>query len=965
MSETEKLSICFISSREEAPEIVEVLSVLGEYQGPLGVDTETTGLSPHSDRVRLIQVASPDVALVVDLEAFRSEGRRRVDWSQPGLKELAAWLSGGTPKVLQNAAFDLNFLRGEGIVLGGSIFDTMIASKVLNNGHPNRNSLDAIAARELGAELSKEQQKADWGGELSAEMVLYAARDAAVLPQLVEPLKSKLKASKVGLGTLWDVFRLEEQCLRAIAAMQWFGFRFDRARGEALREALQVKAQGLMEELLEVMQARLKALYPKEPGMWLPLDADGSFNTRTKDSGSIRLGTKKYAGFNPRSPQQMVEKLTALGVILPPNEKGVPSMDQNLLAFIRKDDDLIDRYLIWKEAATQVTHIEKLLDSVGPTGRIHANYRQVGTDTGRLSCIAKGQKVLAPNGPIPIEDIKVGDNVYALDDEGRPLIKRVLNTWCNGIKEVVRIKWEASGHREPKYGELVCTADHLIRTDEGWIKAAELLPKQAVWHLRRSATPDRPRLYYRNKGCKTEQLVIKEQYFGKIGGAWHIHHKDHDKTNNCLDNLEVLTHSDHCSHHARSRRPEWLFTPEVIAKSQKNRVHKTGADTCNWIAISKYQALRMIAKSRGRLTYIAMDFDTFKRKCKELDIDVKKACKRYSSKGIYLNKRNVQAVYEAVGTVELAAKYLGIGTRKLNSLMLDFGILRTNHKVLSVTPCGEALVYDLEVEDAHNFIAEEICVHNCAGPNLQQVPREKEFRSLFIPENGWKLVVADFSQIELRVAAELSEEPRMLEAYRDERDLHTETAALITKKSGEEVTKEERTSAKLANFGLLYGAGAATLKKQAIAQYGIDISMKEAQELVKGFRTAYPRLYQWQVEAGEGTTRSVFTRYGRRRILVGRNDKFTTRINTQVQGTAGDIAKVAIAKLWQQLRRSRGEARLIAMVHDEIVLEVKEGVVEKWAETLKRAMEEGGAVVCSQVPIVAEVDTGETWAEAK
>jgi DNA polymerase I len=638
MSDSADLQICYVSSRGEGPEIVQVVELLVASPGALGLDTETTGLDPITKRVRLIQVASDSIALVVDLEAFREGGERQVDWTLPGLRELRQLLTGPKPKVIQNAAFDLNFLRGEGLEVGGHVFDTMIASKVLNNGHPNRNGLGAIVNRELGWELPKELQKANWAGEISTEMVLYAARDASALPQLVAPLTTKLKRSKVGDVTLWDVFRLECMCLRPISAMQWHGFGFDRARGEELLVALQAKAEGLMDELLRHMQAKLKARYPTEPGQWLPLDADGSFNTRTKETGAIRLGTKQYAGFNPRSPQQMVKKLAALGVILPPNEKGKASMDQNLLAFLRQENELIDQYLVWKEAATQVTHIEKLLGSIGPDGRIHANYRQVGTDTGRLSC---------------------------------------------------------------------------------------------------------------------------------------------------------------------------------------------------------------------------------------------------------------------------------------------------------------------------------------AEPNLQQVPGDKEFRSLFVPKEGYKLVVADFSQIELRVAAELSEEPRMLEAYRAGRDLHTETAALLTKKDWDAVTKEERRSAKAANFGLLFGAGPATLRKQAMSQYGLDLDLKEAKSLVDGFRKAYPKLYEWQVNEGESTTTSVFTRYGRRRILVGFNDKFTTRINTQVQGTAGDIAKIAIAKLWEHLRKAPDEATLIAMVHDEIVLEVREDVVDTWSVRLQGAMEGAGGVVCKLVPIVAEVSTGDTWAEAK
>lgn len=206
----------------------------------------------------------------------------------------------------------------------------------------------------------------------------------------------------------------------------------------------------------------------------------------------------------------------------------------------------------------------------------------------------------------------------------------------------------------------------------------------------------------------------------------------------------------------------------------------------------------------------------------------------------------------------------------------------------------------------------------------------------------------------------------MLEAYRAGRDLHTETASLITGVPLDKVTKEARTSAKMANFGLLYGAGPATLQKQAIAQYGVDMSIDEARNIVEGFRSAYPKLYRWQQEEGTRTTKFVQTALGRRRMLTGFNDKYTTRINTQVQGTAGDIAKLAIAKLWAQIGAALAdEARLIAMVHDEIVLEVKAGHEEHWATVLKTAMESAGAEICSKVPIEVEVSWGKTWADAK
>ncbi len=606
----------------------------------VGVDTETTGLDPRVDQVRLIQLGTTEFALIVDLDGWRHDGARDVPWDADGLRQLKALLEGGCLKVLQNAAFDLNFLRAEGVLLGGPIFDTMIAAKIINNGTGAPNDLGEIVWRNLKWRMPKELQKSNWSGALSPEQFVYSARDAICLPLLAPILRAKLALDIVRDDyTLWDLFQLEMRVLRPIALMQWHGFGFDKPGAEELRQSLTQEAEALKTLFLEHLDEEIRKNMPDDPNSWLPRDPDGSVNTREKDSGHKRLGTKLYKGFNPRSAQQMAQGFKKAGILLPVDEKGAPSLDQNLLAFLRNDYALIDQYLTWKTAVTKVSNIEKLLESIGPDGRIHCSYRQMGTETGRLSA---------------------------------------------------------------------------------------------------------------------------------------------------------------------------------------------------------------------------------------------------------------------------------------------------------------------------------------ASPNLQQVNRGKDFRSKFVAAPGCILVVADFSQVELRAAAQLSGEQRMIDAYLAGRDLHTETAALIAKVSFEDVTKAQRQSAKVANFGLLYGAGPATLQKQAVAQYGMDMPMSEAKEIVQGFREAYPTLYAWQQEQGTRTTPAVHTALGRRRMLVGFNDKYTTRINTQVQGTAGDIAKIAIAKLWDNIVKApANEARLIAMVHDEIVLEVRQGCEEHWGELLKTSMESAGAEICSKVPIVAEVSWGPTWADAK
>ena len=247
----ENVDFDFIRGPQAASLLKRRVTELGEAEGSLGIDTETTGLDPLANRVRLIQVASCDYALVVDVEGWRTEGERQLPWDAPGLQELKALLEGPQKKVLQNAAFDLNFLAGEGVEIGGSVFDTMIAAKVVNNGTGAKNDLGSLVNRVLKVPLPKELQKADWGGEISDEMVRYAARDAVCLPRMVAPLVAALRGAEVTPSvTLWDVFKLEMKALRPIARMQWNGFGFDAVAAAACRSHCKIMLRRLRHAFL-------------------------------------------------------------------------------------------------------------------------------------------------------------------------------------------------------------------------------------------------------------------------------------------------------------------------------------------------------------------------------------------------------------------------------------------------------------------------------------------------------------------------------------------------------------------------------------------------------------------------------------------------------------------------------------------------------------------------------------------
>lgn len=243
----------------------------------------------------------------------------------------------------------------------------------------------------------------------------------------------------------------------------------------------------------------------------------------------------------------------------------------------------------------------------------------------------------------------------------------------------------------------------------------------------------------------------------------------------------------------------------------------------------------------------------------------------------------------------------------------------------------------------------------CRDPNVQQLPREGGFRQAVAAPPGRVLVKADYSQIELRVAAELSGDRRLRDAFQRGEDVHTATARLVLGVA--EPTKADRQKAKALNFGLLYGMSAEGFRRQAARDYGVQLTPEEAQLLRERFFAVYRGLRAWQRQARGDEPTDVRTRLGRLRVGV---DKLTTRLNTPVQGTAADGLKCALALLWEQ-RQRLGSARPVLVCHDEIVLECDANEAEHVAQVLQRLMVRGMERVLRTVPVAVEVMVCRDW----
>ncbi len=255
-----------------------------------------------------------------------------------------------------------------------------------------------------------------------------------------------------------------------------------------------------------------------------------------------------------------------------------------------------------------------------------------------------------------------------------------------------------------------------------------------------------------------------------------------------------------------------------------------------------------------------------------------------------------------------------------------------------------------------------------SNPNLQNIPIKtelgREIRAAFIPREGWKLIVADYSQIELRLLAHLSGDPVLIDAFRRGEDIHTRTAAEVMGVPPMLVTREARNNAKAVNFGIVYGISAFGLAAN------LGISRKEAENYIKAYFERYSGVKRFIDETIAKTRETGIARtmFGRERPIPDINSRNPnargfaerTAVNSPIQGTAADLIKLAMVRIDHALAGS--ESRLLLQVHDELVLEAPPAEVGRVKDLVKREME----TVCSlSVPLLVETGEGVNWRDAK
>ncbi len=435
------------------------------------------------------------------------------------------------------------------------------------------------------------------------------------------------------------------------------------------------------------------------------------------------------------------------------------------------------------------------------------------------SCVAKGTfvDIIRDKTPvrIPIEQVRKGNYAYCFDDNLKPAIRII--TWAGktGTKGVVRIHWKGGPTNK---GFLDVTPDHLVRLVDGTYTQAKNLrndhrtefqskqsPKTRVLAFHRDISKI-DRLFFTNNAV-LEHRFLYSQLIGPLKDEEIVHHKDENHYNNHLDNLSKMKNlPKHSSYHypntigtKKSREKNRMVVINNWKKGAYDHIIKRGKDNSNWLGLSRWKCLRILAESKGQLTVATKrkkqcDFGTLKKYLKLYKIDSWLVRLRYDSNGNYISKNRLIKV--AMNGIEASRKEFGHNYYKLKKLYQFYSIpfnrkwgnqfgpfTLYNHIITNIEWINKKVdVYDIEVEETHNFFANEICVHNSSSdPNFQNIPvRDEEakrsIRSGIIPSPGNKILEIDFGGIEVAVAAATTKDPVLMNYLIKGGDMHRDQA---------------------------------------------------------------------------------------------------------------------------------------------------------------------------------------------
>lgn len=746
------------------------------------IDTETLGLDYFKDNIYGWSAwAKGEKSIYVPVLHHGYVTGQRLE-NQVSVGEIKTQLervvNSNVRLVFHNAKFDLHMLYHNFGVMLPCWWDTMIASRLLHSSEKDHSLKYQYSVKVKGEDGKPYDFKSLFEGVEPNTvpidiMTKYAAGDTFETLGLQEYQEEEFKK----YPGIYNVFtNIEMPLLPIVVEMEETGVAIDFDMLNKMDEKYTKRLEDAKSDCYKELEKYR--------------DKINTFRLRNSDKLSDPI--------NLSSPAQMAIILYDI-IGIEETKKYGRGTGKQVLELLKGKSVFCKKLLEVREAEKLINAFIKSIPTyIKPDGRVHSDFVQIkgtgnttsedednGADTGRFSCIAEGQYVQVVNGQKKIEEIEVGDYVYCYDDNGNIHLSKVKNVFDNGIRDCVEIVWQSTGKHCS--GSLVCTSDHRIRTKSGeWVQAKDLKRYNKLSHIRRGiGEQGRPRIYGSNSFMDLEHNIIKRDYFKCGDNKMHIHHIDGNKSNNSLENLELMTHEEHSRLHAIESVRRGVI-PVLQLHSEESR--RKASETYKKVTlerISKEKTIELLLENNGSPTKCGYDYSTILRRIKEYNIDMKSI--KEKCKG--LDEDNFTKVFfEEKGMNTKIASRLHISSDKAKMYIKKYNLCY-NHMVQSIKPVGKRHVYDLEVEKYHNFIVSEICVHNCKDPNLQQIPsrgEKSELRKIFKATDGYIMMSSDYSQQEPRLLAHCSGDHEMKQAYIDGKDLYALMASKIYKKPYEE-----------------------------------------------------------------------------------------------------------------------------------------------------------------------------------
>ena len=1005
-----------IATAEELRSTVEKLK-----QHPvIGFDTETTSLDPYRGDLRLVQLAVPGGVHIIDLKYFGDSASWKKSDALAPLREL---LAAGRPiKIAHNAKFDAKWVKHAlGVELGG-LFDTLLASQIISAGDTDeRHNLEAVAARYLNETVDKAEQLSDWSGELSANQLEYAARDAAVLPPLREKQIEKLKAD-----ALLRCAQLEFECVLPVASLELAGIYLDKERW---REQLSVveKKRALLAEQLQEMLA--------EESM----------------QGSL-FGGPTRLDLNIDSHVQLTKALKRRGIEVP---DGTRNWKLQPLAEKHIEIKTLLEYRTVQKALT--SYGENILSEINPvTGRIHADFRQIGAPTGRFSCnnpnvqqvphaieyrrcfrapqgrkfiisdycVAQGTRVATRRGLVKVEQMQVGDEVF-LEDGSASRVSAII---IRGMLPVSTVTLK-NGY------SLTATSLHRIRVlsaegDYIWRRIQDLKPGDCVViqpgrglheDLPGVRLPEPVNSHFNNNKNLTVPYFADERlatFMGYVAGdgtfgrnylGWVVNLIDMDVAEQLKAwAAEMFGIEVHERGAYRGVSDFGLYSVPLVRWCAEIGVSKSSLPEFLWHSKPSVAAayLRGLFEADGSVTDSDTGKASFSSSREQLARDVHQMLLALSipatlrqQKGSGPDKKfncwHVSIV--ASGLLEFSKRVGFISARKqsrLTALVTRWtgktvigNMPNLRHKVRALHLSGEARRLLNNTSSLGRPVTASLAsVVETDYPEVAGVlglQHLTEYKQLFLPVvsivaagerpvfdlsvPGPKTYISDGfvshnSQIELRILADFTGDQGFVDAFNSGADLHKVTAAQVFNTPLEKVTKEQRDFAKRLNFGVVYGIGAQRFAMMT------GLSVTDAEDILRRYFATYRQLDMWLRDAAQRAVRERTARTASGRLARFRFDSEDRQAvslaqrngkNTPIQGSSADILKRALRLLHDQLRDT--SACIVNIVHDEIVVEADMNETETIAKKVEDAMCKAGEEYVKKVPVKVETEVADEW----